>query len=73
MILIPLSIYKISTYFNKMVLILNSMAIKYLIYACPERNECTNMKVTIVSFSDLVLYLVEIPALKCLSRETLGK
>lgn len=73
MILIHLFTYKISTYFSKMVLTLNSMAIKYLIYACPEHNEWTSMKVTIVSFSDLVLYLVEIPALKCLSCETLGK
>lgn len=52
------------------------MAIKHLIYACAEHDECmafTSMKVTTVSFSDLVLYLVQIPALKCVSSETLSK
>lgn len=52
------------------------MVIKHLIYACAEHNEYmafTSMKVTTVSFSDLVLYLVQIPALKCLSSEILSK
>lgn len=52
------------------------MAIKHLIYACAEHDEymaLTSMKVTMVSFSDLVLYLVQIPVLKCLSSEALSK
>lgn len=51
------------------------MTIKYLIYACAEHNErvvFTSIKVTLGSFSVLMLYLVQIPALKCLRCESLN-
>lgn len=52
------------------------MAIEHLIYSCAEHDQgmaFTSMKVTMVSFNDLELYLVQIPDLKCLSSETLSK
>lgn len=66
MTITPSSIYKMSTYL-KQILTSNSVTVKYYAYACVKHDEhmaFTNMKVTMVSFSDLMLYLVQILAVK---------
>lgn len=56
MALSSLCIYKISAYLNKI-----DFDLKFYVYECAECNEhmaFTSMKITVVSFSFLMLYLV---------------